>query len=331
MKEHIIGIDIGGTKCAVLLGRAHGNAENIIVDKLRFETRVERGWRAVTAELLDSIEEILKNNSLSPEDIVCAGISCGGPLDSRRGVILSPPNLPDWECVPIVDMIEERFGFDAYLQNDANACALAEWKFGAGKGLRNMIFLTFGTGMGAGLILDGRLYSGSNDMAGEVGHMRIAADGPVGYGKRGSFEGFCSGGGIGRLAQDMAREEIENGGSTLMCKNAEDIKNITAKTAAEAADKGDQTATEVYRICGEKLGEGLAILADILDPQAIVIGSIFARSGHLLRDSMEKALHREALSQTAGCRIIPAGLGEKIGDLASLGIAMDAAENGGNE
>lgn len=331
MKEHIIGIDIGGTKCAVLLGRAHGDAENIIVDKLRFETRVERGWRAVTAELLDSIEEILKNNSLSPEDIVCAGISCGGPLDSRRGVILSPPNLPDWECVPIVDMIEERFGFDAYLQNDANACALAEWKFGAGKGLRNMIFLTFGTGMGAGLILDGRLYSGSNDMAGEVGHMRIAADGPVGYGKRGSFEGFCSGGGIGRLAQDMAREAIENGGSTLMCKNAEDIKNITAKTAAEAADKGDKTATEVYRICGEKLGEGLAILADILDPQAIIIGSIFARSGHLLRDSMEKALHREALSQTAECRIIPAGLGEKIGDLASLGIAMDAAENGGNE
>lgn len=331
MKEHIIGIDIGGTKCAVLLGRAHGDAENIIVDKLRFETRVERGWRAVTAELLDSIEEILKKNSLSPEDIVCAGISCGGPLDSRRGVILSPPNLPDWECVPIVDMIEERFGFDAYLQNDANACALAEWKFGAGKGLRNMIFLTFGTGMGAGLILDGRLYSGSNDMAGEVGHIRIAADGPVGYGKRGSFEGFCSGGGIGRLAQDIAREEIENGGSTLMCKNAEDIKNITAKTAAEAADKGDKTATEVYRICGEKLGEGLAILADILDPQAIIIGSIFARSVHLLRDSMEKALHREALSQTAGCRIIPAGLGEKIGDLASLGIAMDAAENGGNE
>ena len=226
-------------------------------------------------------------------------------------------------------MIEERFGFDAYLQNDANACALAEWKFGAGKGLRNMIFLTFGTGMGAGLILDGKLYSGTNDMAGEVGHMRIAADGPIGYGKRGSFEGFCSGGGIGRLAQEMARKTLESGRSTLMCKTAEDIENITAKSAAEAAENGDETAKEVYRICGEKLGEGLAILADILDPQAIIIGSIFARSGHLLKGSMEKALHREALSQTAGCRIIPAGLGEKIGDLASLGIALDAAANGG--
>ena len=300
MKKYIMGIDIGGTKCAVLLGRAQGDADDIIIDKLRFETRVGRGWRAVTAELLDNVEEIIKKNALSPEDILCAGISCGGPLDSRRGVILSPPNLPDWECVPIVDMIEERFGFDAYLQNDANACALAEWKFGAGKGLRNMIFLTFGTGMGAGLILDGKLYSGTNDMAG-----------------------------IGRLAQEMARKTLESGRSTLMCKTAEDIENITAKSAAEAAENGDETAKEVYRICGEKLGEGLAILADILDPQAIIIGSIFARSGHLLKDSMEKALHREALSQTAGCRIIPAGLGEKIGDLASLGIALDAAANGG--
>ena len=151
MKKYIVGIDIGGTKCAVLLGRAQGDADDIIIDKLRFETRVGRGWRAVTEELLDNVEEIIKKNALSPEDILCAGISCGGPLDSRRGVILAPPNLPDWECVPIVDMIEERFGFDAYLQNDANACALAEWKFGAGKGLRNMIFLTFGTGVGAPL------------------------------------------------------------------------------------------------------------------------------------------------------------------------------------
>ena len=121
MKKYIIGIDIGGTKCAVLLGRAQGHADDIIIDKLRFETRVGRGWRAVTEELLDNVEEIIKKNALSPEDILCAGISCGGPLDSRRGVILAPPNLPDWECVPIVDMIEERFWFDAYLQNDANA------------------------------------------------------------------------------------------------------------------------------------------------------------------------------------------------------------------
>jgi len=114
-----------------------------------------------------------------------------------------------------------------------------------------------------------------------------------------------------------------------MCEDAEGIGRITAKIAAEAAENGDETAIEVYKICGEKLGEGLAIIADILDPQAIIIGSIFARSGQLLKDSMEKAFHREALKQTAECKIIPAGLGEKIGDLASLVIALDAAANGG--
>lgn len=328
MKKHILGIDIGGTKCAVLLGNIESDTDSIILDKLRFETHSERGWKAVTDELMQSVEAVISRNSLTADDILALGISCGGPLDSKRGVILSPPNLPDWDGVPIVEMIEKRFGIKAYLQNDANACALAEWKFGAGKGMKNIIFLTFGTGMGAGLILNGKLYSGQNDMAGEVGHIRLAEDGPMGYGKNGSFEGFCSGGGIGRLAQKTALAALKNGKSTLMCKSEAEIPSISAKTAAEAADMGDETALEVYRTCGEKLGEGLAILADILDPEAIIIGSIFARSGHLLIDSMKKTLYREALSQTAKCKILPAGLGERIGDLASLGIAIDAIEGG---
>lgn len=166
-----------------------------------------------------------------------------------------------------------------------------------GKGLRNMVFLTFGTGMGAGLILDGRLYSGSNDMAGEVGHMRIAEDGPVGYGKRGSFEGFCSGGGIGRLAQAMARRTIENGGSTLMCEDAEGIGRITAKIVAEAAENGDETAIEVYKICGEKLGEGLAIIAVILDPQATIIGASSAARGSFSETAWKKHCTARLLSR----------------------------------
>ncbi len=328
MNKYILGIDIGGTKCAVLLGNAEGDADSMILDKLRFETHCERGWIAVTDELMESVETVLSRNSLSPDNILALGISCGGPLDSKKGVILSPPNLPDWDGVAIVEMIEKRFRIKAYLQNDANACALAEWKFGAGKGMENLVFLTFGTGMGAGLILNGKLYSGQNDMAGEVGHIRLATDGPTGYGKCGSFEGFCSGGGIGRLAQAMAKEALDSGKTTLMCESEDDIASISAKTAAEAADKDDETALEVYRICGEKLGEGLAIIADILNPEAIIIGSIFARSGHLLIDSIKKTLYREALPQTAECKIIPAGLGEKIGDLASLGIALNAIEGG---
>ena len=331
MKNHILGIDIGGTKCAVTLGDIRTpDADKIVKDKVRFDTESRRGWRAVTSQLLSSAELLMERNGLCSQDIICAGISCGGPLDSSRGIILSPPNLPDWDGVEIVKMFEERLGIKAALQNDANACAVAEWKFGAGQGLSSFVFLTFGTGMGAGLILDGRLYSGCCDMAGEVGHMRIAPDGPCGYGKSGSFEGFCSGAGIASLARSMAQQTLERSETTMLCKSQGDIESITAKSTAQAAEAGDKTALEVYRTCGEKLGEGLAILIDILNPQAIIIGSIFQRSGHLLSEAMEKSLSREALTESRSrCKIIPAALGDSIGDLAALGIALNFIENGG--
>lgn len=327
MKKYIIGIDIGGTKCAVLLGRTHGGVEDIITDKLRFETRVSRGWRAVTAELLDNVEELLKRNSLSPEDILCAGISCGGPLDSRRGVILSPPNLPGWDCVPIVDMIEERFRFDAYLQNDANACALAEWKFGAGRGFDDIAFLTFGTGLGAGLILDGRLYCGANDNAGEVGHIRLGRFGPVGYGKRGSFEGFCSGAGIAKIAKDKVLEQLQMGKHPTLCPDADKLDSLNAKTVADAADAGDKLALEIYAESGRMLGFGLSVIIDILNPQRIIIGGIFTRSRNLLWRHAVEVLEREALpSALSACEVVPAELGEFIGDYAALSVAKYESE-----
>ena len=188
------------------------------------------------------------------------------PLDTRRGVIQAPPNLPLWDEVPICALLSERYGCPAYLQNDANACAIAEWRFGAGRGTRNMVFLTFGTGLGAGLILDGRLYEGANGMAGEAGHLRLAADGPEGYGKRGSFEGFCSGG----------------------------------------------------------------VLIDLFNPERIVIGSIFARAEALFRPGMEAVIAREALAQSAAvCRVVPAQLGDSIGDVAALTIAIEFSQKNG--
>ena len=318
----LIGVDIGGTKCAVIAAKRTETG----VDILAREAFATAG--KTPQAVIERFDGVIRRFT-EKEPCEAIGISCGGPLDSEKGVILSPPNLPGWDHIEITRHFSEVFGVPTRLINDANASALAEWKYGAGIGTKNMVFLTFGTGLGAGLIVNGALFEGTNGMAGEAGHMRLAPFGPSGYGKCGSFEGFCSGGGIGRLAQAMARKTIENGGSTLMCEDAEGIGRITAKIAAEAAENGDETAIEVYKICGEKLGEGLAIIADILDPQAIIIGSIFARSGHLLRDSMEKALHREALKQTAECKIIPAGLGEKIGDSALLAIALDAAANGG--
>lgn len=319
---YTLGIDIGGTKCAVILGKdtVSENAEDTIIAKKKFATNVERGWRAVVSELLSTAEEVLKENGVAAPsaEIKGIGISCGGPLDSEKGTINCPPNLPDWDNVPIVKMFEERFGVHTVLQNDANACAVAEWKFGAGRGTKNMMFLTFGTGMGAGLILNGQLYSGTNDLAGEVGHIRLAADGPLGYGKKGSFEGFCSGGGIADLGRIMLKKAKHDGINSVLDEN-----DLSAKTIAEAAIAGDGVAKSVYKECAERLGQALAIFVDILNPEAIVIGSIFARNEDFFADTVSRIIHREALPVSADtCRVLPAELGEHIGDFAALGLVM---------
>ena len=308
-----MGMDIGGTKCAVVLSEKKSSS---IADKIRFETKSERGWQAVVEELLTSAQTLIERNLTDDDEIISCGVSCGGPLDSNKGIIMRPPNLPDWDNVPLADIVSARLGVPCFVRNDADACALAEWQFGAGKGTKNMIFLTFGTGMGAGLILDGKLYSGTSGTAGEVGHIRLSDDGPVGYGKAGSFEGYCSGGGMANLGKKML--SLYNGETELT------MGDMSAKAIAEAAKNGDKLALAIYRKSGEKLGQGLSILIDIFNPQRIVIGSIFQRSGELLIESMNEVIEKEALSVNAAqCEIVPAILGDEIGDYAAIGVAME--------
>lgn len=318
-ERRLIGVDIGGTKCAVSLGLT--NDERIgIKDKTGFPTTEVQG---TIASIKDGIRNVLGRNGLGEKDISAIGISCGGPLDSGTGVIMSPPNLPGWDNIPIVDLLSEEFGIPGAVHNDANACALAEWKFGAGKGTRNMVFMTFGTGLGAGLILDGKLYTGANDNAGELGHVRLEEYGPVGYGKAGSFEGFCSGGGIVQLAQTLVKERLQMGESVGWCPGG-DTGGITAKAVAEAARAGDPLAKEIYRISALHLGKGLSIVMDILNPELIVIGSIYARNEAMMKPLMEEMLAREALPLARkACRIVPAALGESLGDYAALSVAAN--------
>ncbi|MGQ9630489.1 MAG: ROK family protein [bacterium] len=318
--RRVIGIDIGGTKCAIILGDEGAN----ILDRTEFPTETQRGADRTLSNIIKAIGEIVDRNGLSFRDVRSFGISCGGPLDSRRGVVMSPPNLPGWDNIPIVDILRERFGVPAFLQNDANACALAEWKFGAGRGYRNLVFLTFGTGMGAGLILDGHLYSGTNDLAGEVGHIRLAEDGPVGYGKAGSFEGFCSGGGIANLAKSEVRRRLEMGEAVSFCPNVDMVESITTRDVGLAAARGDPVAVEILKISGRYLGYGLSILIDVLNPEIIIIGSIFVRCREFLQPEAERVIRQEALEPARKvCRIVPAGLGERIGDYASLSVALE--------
>ena len=304
----LIGIDIGGTKCAVVQGDENMN----ITGKIRMETK---GVEETLSAIFEAVERF------GPCDAI--GISCGGPLDEEKGIICSPPNLPGWDDIRITEMLTQRFGVPAYMRNDANACALAEWRYGAGKGTKNMAFLTFGTGMGSGLILNGALYSGTNGNAGEVGHIRLAPKGPVGYGKAGSFEGFCSGGGMAQLGKTLAEKYLKQGG--VLPYKTEDI---TAKLLAEQARLGDPVANEVFKISGEKLGAALSVLIDILNLEAIVIGSVYARCEDLLKPHAERVIFEEALLPSRQvCRLLPAALSENIGDIAALTVAAEGLRN----
>jgi len=312
---YIIGLDVGGTKCAVTLAKAAENDRPLILSKSQFPTP-SRDPQGTLERFLTEINSVLSENKLSYSDISGIGISCGGPLDSKNGVVLSPPNLPSWDGIRICEYFEEKTGIKSRLQNDANACAVAEWKWGAGKGMQSVVFLTFGTGLGAGLILDGRLYCGANDNAGEIGHVRLDPDGPVGYGKRGSCEGFCSGGGLKQLG---IKAMLEGGESCELYKAANgEPEKVSAKLIASLADTGDQICLDLYRRLGENLGRTLAILCDILDPQALILGGIYMRADHLLSDSLQKVLNSEALLP---CKVLKAGLGENVGDYAALSIA----------
>ncbi len=321
MKRYWMGLDIGGTKCAVLLATVDGGIH--LKDKLRFATCSERGFEPVYAQLTAAMEEILQKNGLSYADVNAIGVSCGGPLDSRRGVVLCPPNLPGWVNIPLKALLEERCGVPVYLQNDANVCALVEWKLGAGRGCSDMIFLTMGTGMGGGVIAEGRLLRGCTDMGGEIGHLRLAEDGPVGFGKAGSFEGFASGGGMQRQARTLTEERIREGRAPAWVRDGRAPEEADARLLAEYARAGDTDAKAFFDHIGTMLGKGLALLTDTLNPEKIVIGSIFVRCEDLLRPAMEAELKREAIPfSLEGLQVVPAQTGEALGDLASIMTAL---------
>jgi glucokinase len=291
------GVDIGGTKTAVVLSAAMPE----IVARREFPTRPEDGPSPAIALIKRHLREMLAEADGALDAI---GVSCGGPLDRTAGLIQSPPNLATWSDVGITSILGDEFGVPCYLENDANAGAVAEHRYGAGAGSSHMVFLTMGTGLGAGIVIDGRLYRGATECAGEIGHVRLTARGPVGYNKAGSVEGWASGGGI---AQQAA---------------AAGLGARTAREVAQAAAQGNRTALRIVRTAGRKLGCALSILIDVLNPERIVIGGLAMRMGEAILGPAREVIRREALPEGArGCTIVPAALGEKIGDLAALCVA----------
>lgn len=310
--SNIVGIDIGGTKTSVSLSDCELN----IIDKEKFKT-------LSSLNTLNKILEIIKKYKLKYGEISNIGISCGGPLSSSKGIIICPPNLPDWKNVEIVKFFYGNLNIPVKLENDANACAIAEYLWGAGKNASNMAFLTFGTGLGAGLILDNKLYRGSSDMAGEIGHIRLNEIGPVGYNKVGSFEGFCSGGGIAKLCKIRMQEKIEDESVKEFVELIKD-KTVSAKILADAVNLQNKFAISVFEESAFYLGKGISILIDILNLDKIIIGGIYTRMESFFKDIVLSVIKEEALKYSADfCSIEPSFFGEEIGDYSALAVAMN--------
>ena len=300
---NVLGFDIGGTKTAAVLGTEAG----VILARAEAPTPPESFEGAFT-QMIATADRLLETENIQPQAVSAA---VGGPLDIERGIIYAPPHLPAWVNAPLKERLAEHYRLPVYIEHDGNAGALAEWYFGAGRGTQNMIYLTAGTGLGAGIILNGRIYRGSTDTAGEIGHIRIAEDGPLEYGKAGSWEGYCSGAGLVKLAH-LRQPQRWPGGTT--------TRDIVSLALA-----GDMEAVRLVTEMGAWLGKGLAILVDILNPQAIVVGTLGVVLGELLLAPAREIIRQEALPVAANtCRVVPAELGDRLSSLSALMAAIDA-------
>jgi glucokinase len=299
----ILGFDIGGTKTAVIVGTPDGTVLDRAVITMLPGASFDASWATITP-----IADRFVHMHGSPAAV---GISVGGPVDTERGVVMSPPNLPRWDEVPLREICRSRYDAPTFLEHDGRAGALAEWLFGAGRGLSSLVFLTFGTGLGAGVIIDGRLVRGAHDAAGEVGRWRMARRGPRAYGKVGSWEGLASGSGLPRLARyrHPGRDWPDD---------------MSAEVVVELARLGDAEALDAVDVAARWLGRGIAMLIDLLDPEAVILGSLAVRAGDLFLPTVIDVVQTETADRTRSCRIVPAGLGESIGDLAALSTAIHA-------
>lgn len=319
MREQVIlGVDIGGTKSAVVLARTDGE----ILHRLSEPTRPEaRGPEAVLERLIAMLREAMAAGRVMAEEVRGIGVSCGGPLDTKTGIVYAPPNLPGWDAVPVRQILQDALGLPVVVENDANATALAEWRFGAGQGARNVVFLTMGTGIGGGLILDGRLYRGTNDLAGEVGHQTILMNGPLcGCGKRGCLEALASGPAIARLARESMMYGRHKRVLTLAGGNPQ---NITAAHVIVAAKEGDAYACQILEEAGTYMGLGIANLVQILNPERVILGTIAVHAGDLILEPIRKACAEYAWERSrAVCQIVPAALGDRAQDLAAVALLL---------
>jgi glucokinase len=320
-KDLFLGIDLGGTK--IIAGLVDRGGQ--IVARQHRETMAGEGQEAVLGRLIAATTQLLASQLLDRSRVTAIGVAAPGPIDARSGIVTAPPNLPGWLNVPLAELIQTELGLPTFLENDGNAAALGEHRFGAGRGTEHMIYVTASTGIGGGFILDGRLYRGATGAAAEIGHMTILPQGPrCGCGNRGCLEALASGTAIAR----EARERASRGVCTQIVElSGGDLGRITAELVAQAADQGDREASVILEEAMTYLGVGMANLVNLLNPQMIVIGGGLTKMGERLFDPVRRAIRRRAFPTAAATvQIHPSQLGDDVGLLGAATVALSETE-----
>ncbi|MEI7437643.1 MAG: ROK family protein [bacterium] len=323
---NLLGIDIGGTKSAVCLGNQKGE----ILATKRMNAAPGEDPQIYSQRLSALIFEVLAQTGLDAGMLDAVGISAPGPLSVPRGILLAPPNNPGWRDVPIVKMVSEVIKAPVFFNNDANACALAEMYFGEYSGTRNLIYLTFSTGMGAGIITNGSLVQGANDCGGEVGHMVLDLKGPLcGCGHYGCWEAYVG----GRNLAERLKTRIRTGGlkTAILDQAGGDVDKIDMKALTSAVRLGDPLALEEWETLMDRLAQGIGALIQVINPEVVILGTIAIRERELVMPALHAKLPKYTWSwPLEACRIVPSSLEGRIGDLSALAVAVTGLSKTGS-
>ena len=300
-----LGLDLGGTRMRAALADEAGG----ITRRAETLTNRREGSQRLVEQIFELVDDVRQGAALD-----CIGVGAPGPLDAASGVMYHPVNFSR-DDIPLKALLQNRFGVPAYVQNDANVAALGEWQFGGHGQTQHLIYVTVSTGVGAGIISDGRLIEGFNTTAGEIGHTIIDPDGPeCPLGHRGCVEIMCSGTSIARTA----REALAAGKPSSL-----DARQVTAERVAEAARQGDELAAAVFFHAADVLGLAVVNLIHLLSPEVVVIGGGVAQAGDLLFAPVRDCVQRNAMEAARkGVRIVPPGLGQDAGLVGAISLAM---------
>ena len=306
MKKYRIGVDVGGTNVKLALVDLNGK----IVYSNTTPTRADLGYEHSIANIQNAIEELMKETNTNKDAIEAIGFGFPGQIDYQAGIVRLLPNMPGWVEIPVAKIMEDKFGIQTKLDKDVRVATLGELKYGAGKGCQNLVCITVGTGIGSGLVFNGKLIRGAKNAAGEIGHIKMTmGDGPIcGCGDYGCFEAYASGPSI--VAE--AKEYIKGGKSSKFKELA--TEELSPYIIAQAALQGDVVAKRIFTKMGEIIGLGLTSVINLLNPEKVIIGGGVADAGDILFNPIRETVAKRAMPIQGGAvEIVPAELGNTAG------------------